>query len=165
MVGGSSDAFARAEPVLSAMGKNLTHCGGAGSGQAAKICNNMILGISMIAVSEAFGLADRLGLSRQAMFDVASKASGQCWALTSYCPVPGPVPASPANRGYQPGFAADLMLKDLNLSQAAAQGAGANTTLGAAATALYHRMAAVEGQGGRDFSAIFQMIAGDTNEL
>jgi 3-hydroxyisobutyrate dehydrogenase len=165
MVGGHADAYARAEPVLRAMGRNLTHCGGGGAGQAAKICNNMILGISMIAVSEAFALADRLGLSRQAMFDVASTASGQCWALTSYCPVPGPVPTSPANRGYLPGFAAALMLKDLNLSQAAANSAGANTPLGAAATALYRQMTEVEGQGGRDFSAIFEMIAGQAHDI
>lgn len=165
MVGGSTTAFARAEPILCAMGKNLTLCGGAGAGQAAKICNNMILGISMIAVSEAFALADSLGLSRQAMFDVSSKASGQCWALTSYCPVPGPLPSSPANRDYQPGFAANLMLKDLNLSQAAAHSTGQKTPLGAAATALYQKMTEVEGQGGRDFSAIFEMIAGKNDDL
>ncbi len=152
MAGGSPEAFARAQPLLAAMGKNLTHCGDAGAGQAAKICNNMILGISMIAVSEAFGLADKLGLSRQALFDVASKSSGQCWSLTTYCPVPGPVPTSPANNGYKPGFAAALMLKDLRLSQAASEGAGAQTPLGAAATALYAAMDAA-GEGGRDFSA------------
>ncbi|WP_284165034.1 3-hydroxyisobutyrate dehydrogenase [Frigidibacter sp. SD6-1] len=159
MAGGSVQAFARAQPCLAAMGKNLTHCGDAGAGQAAKICNNMILGISMIAVSEAFGLADRLGLSRQALFDVASKSSGQCWSLTSYCPVPGPVPASPANNGYKPGFAAALMLKDLRLSQAAAGDAGAETPLGQAATAIYERMEAL-GLGGRDFSAVFEMLTG-----
>lgn len=160
MAGGSDRAFDRARPLLSAMGRNLTHCGEAGAGQAAKICNNMILGISMIAVSEAFGLADRLGLSRQALFDVASKSSGQCWSLTTYCPVPGPVPTSPANNGYKPGFAAALMLKDLRLSQAAAQGAGAQTPLGAAATALYAEMEQA-GEGGRDFSAIFERLAGE----
>ena len=159
MAGGTAEAYARAEPLLAAMGKARTHCGEAGAGQAAKICNNMILGISMIAVSEAFGLADRLGLSRQAMFDVASKSSGQCWSLTSYCPVPGPVPTSPANNGYKPGFAAALMLKDLRLSQAAAEGAGANTPLGAEATALYEAMDKA-GLGGRDFSAIFEMLTG-----
>lgn len=159
MAGGSVDASERAKPVLSAMGKNLTHCGGEGAGQAAKICNNMILGISMIAVSEAFGLADKLGLSRQALFDVASKSSGQCWSLTTYCPVPGPVPTSPANNGYKPGFAAALMLKDLRLSQAASEGAGAATPLGAAATALYEAMDKA-GEGGRDFSAIFERLAG-----
>jgi 3-hydroxyisobutyrate dehydrogenase len=157
MVGGSTDAFARAQPMLAAMGRNLTHCGEAGAGQAAKICNNMILGISMIAVSEAFGLADKLGLSRQALFDVAAKSSGQCWSLTSYCPVPGPVPTSPANNGYKPGFAAALMLKDLRLSQAASEGTGAETPLGAAATSLYEAMVA-EGDGGRDFSAIFERL-------
>ena len=159
MAGGSTEAFARAMPFLQAMGKNMTHCGDAGAGQAAKICNNMILGISMIAVSEAFGLADRLGLSRQALFDVASKSSGQCWSLTSYCPVPGPVPASPANNGYKPGFAAALMLKDLRLSQAAAQGAGAETPLGQAATEIYERMEEL-GLGSRDFSAVFEMLTG-----
>ena len=159
MAGGAAPAFDRALPILQAMGKNLTHCGDDGAGQAAKICNNMILGISMIAVSEAFGLADKLGLSRQAMFDVASKSSGQCWSLTTYCPVPGPVPTSPANNGYKPGFAAALMLKDLKLSQDAAGGSGANTPLGAAATALYDQMAQA-GEGGRDFSAIFEMLAG-----
>ncbi|MCF8484743.1 MAG: 3-hydroxyisobutyrate dehydrogenase [Rhodobacteraceae bacterium] len=158
MVGGSTDAFARAQPLLAAMGRNLTHCGEAGAGQAAKICNNMILGISMIAVSEAFGLADKLGLSRQALFDVAAKSSGQCWSLTSYCPVPGPVPTSPANNGYKPGFAAALMLKDLRLSQAASEGTGAETPLGAAATSLYEAMVA-EGDGGRDFSAIFERLS------
>lgn len=158
MAGGSDEAFARAHPVLAAMGRNLTHCGQAGAGQAAKICNNMILGISMIAVSEAFGLADRLGLSRQALFDVASKSSGQCWSLTTYCPVPGPVPTSPANTGYKPGFAADLMLKDLRLSQSASTEVGAMTPLGSAATALYEAMVA-QGQGGRDFSAIVEMLA------
>jgi 3-hydroxyisobutyrate dehydrogenase len=121
MVGGATAAFARAQPILAAMGKKIVQCGDAGAGQAAKICNNMILGISMIAVAEAFVLAEKLGLSHQALFDVASTASGQCWALTSYCPVPGPVPASPANHDYQPGFAAALMLKDLTL---AAQEAG-----------------------------------------
>ena len=161
MVGGADAAFAKARPVLSAMGRNLTHCGQAAAGQAAKICNNMLLGISMIAVSEAFGLADRLGLSRQALFDVAAKSSGQCWSLTAYCPVPGLVPTSPANNGYQPGFSAALMLKDLQLSQQAAARSGANTPLGAAATALYQRMAEVDGLGGRDFSAIFEMLAGD----
>lgn len=158
MAGGSAEAFQRATPLLQAMGRNLAHCGDAGAGQAAKICNNMILGISMIAVSEAFGLADKLGLSRQALFDVASKSSGQCWSLTTYCPVPGPVPTSPANNGYKPGFAAALMLKDLRLSQSAATGAGAQTPLGAAATALYEAMDKA-GQGGRDFSAIFERLA------
>ena len=120
MAGGEPGAFARAEPVLQHMGKKIVHCGGAGAGQAAKICNNLILGISMVAVGEAFVLAEKLGLSHQALYDVASTSSGQCWALTSYCPVPGPVPASPANNGYKPGFAAALMLKDLKLAREAA---------------------------------------------
>ena len=113
MVGGSEAGFARALPVLQAMGKTIVHAGPAGSGQAAKICNNMILGVSMIAVSEGFALADRLGLDRQKLFEISSKSSGQCWSMTSYCPAPGPVPAAPSNRDYQPGFTADMMLKDL----------------------------------------------------
>lgn len=157
MVGGSPAAFARAEPILAAMGKKIVACGDAGAGQAAKICNNMILGISMIAVSEAFVLAEKLGLSHQALFDVASTSSGQCWSLTTYCPVPGPVPTSPANRDYQPGFAAALMLKDLALSQDAAASAGAATPLGAAATKLYEAMVAAE-QGGVDFSGIINRL-------
>ncbi len=159
MAGGAADAFARAEPLLEPMAGRVVHCGDDGAGQAAKICNNMILGISMIGVGEAFVLAEKLGLSHQALFDVASVSSGQCWSLTSYCPVPGPVPASPANRAYQPGFAAALMLKDLRLAQEAAQSAGAVTPLGAAAAQLY---ALFNGQGGaaRDFSGIIEMLRG-----
>ncbi|MFY7777997.1 MAG: 3-hydroxyisobutyrate dehydrogenase [Elstera sp.] len=157
MVGGGADAFARAEAILAAMGTKIVHCGDAGAGQAAKICNNMILGISMIAVSEAFVLAEKLGLSQQALFDVSSTSSGQCWSLTTYCPVPGPVPTSPANRDYQPGFAAALMLKDLILSQDAAASAGATTPLGAAATRLYAAMVDAE-QGGVDFSGIVNRL-------
>jgi 3-hydroxyisobutyrate dehydrogenase len=160
MAGGSKDAFARAEPLLKPMAGRIVHCGEAGAGQAAKICNNMILGISMIGVSEAFVLAERLGLSHQALFDVASTSSGQCWSLTSYCPVPGPVPNSPANRDYRPGFAAALMLKDLKLSQEAAQASGAPTPLGAAATQLYALMNA-QGEGGTDFSGIIRLLRGD----
>src|SRR5881227_1694799 len=130
MCGGEEKAFAAAKPVLENMGKKLVHCGSAGAGQAAKICNNMILGISMIAVGEAFVLAEKLGLSHQALFDVASTSSGQLWSLTTYCPVPGPVSASPANNSYKPGFAAALMLKDLLLSQDAANTSGARTPLG-----------------------------------
>src|ERR1700676_652704 len=130
MAGGEEKAFAAAKPVLEKMGKKIVHCGGAGAGQAAKICNNMILGVSMIAVSEAFALAEKLGLSHQALFDVASTSSGQFWALTSYCPVPGPVPTSPANNDYKPGFASALMVKDLTLAQDAANAAGAATPLG-----------------------------------
>ena len=160
MVGGTEQAFGAAHPILSAMGRKIVHCGGAGAGQAAKICNNMILGTSMIAVSEAFVLGERLGLSHQALFDVASTASGQCWALTTYCPVPGPVPASPANWDYQPGFAVALMLKDLRLAQEAARSAGANAALGQHAADIYGAFAAA-GQAGMDFSAIIHAIRGD----
>ncbi|MGE0499942.1 MAG: 3-hydroxyisobutyrate dehydrogenase [Rhizobiaceae bacterium] len=160
MTGGSKEAFARAEPILKPMAGRIVHCGDAGSGQAAKICNNMILGISMIGVGEAFVLAEKLGLSHQALFDVASTSSGQCWSLTTYCPVPGPVPNSPANRDYKPGFAAALMLKDLKLSQEAAQAAGAVTPLGAEATQLYALFDAM-GHGGADFSGIIRFLRGD----
>ncbi len=159
MAGGADDAFARGKPILEKMGRKIVHCGGAGAGQAAKICNNMILGISMIGVGEAFVLAEKLGLSHQALFDVASTSSGQCWSLTTYCPVPGPVPTSPANNGYKPGFAADLMLKDLKLAQEAAASAGAATPLGAAAAQLYALFAA-QGEGGADFSGIINMLRG-----
>ncbi len=159
MAGGSTDAFARAEPLLQPMAGKIVHCGEAGAGQAAKICNNIILGISMIGVSEAFVLAEKLGLSHQALFDVASTSSGQCWSLTTYCPVPGPVPTSPANRDYQPGFAASLMLKDLKLAQEAAQGAGAVTPLGAEAAQLYALFEAA-GHGGADFSGIVRFLRG-----
>jgi 3-hydroxyisobutyrate dehydrogenase len=159
MCGGEPEAFARAQPILELMGKKIVHCGGAGAGQAAKICNNMILGISMIAVGEAFVLAEKLGLDKQALFDVASTASGQCWSLTTYCPVPGPVPTSPANNGYKPGFAAALMLKDLQLAQDAAKTAGANTALGQHAAKLYQDFVDA-GQGGVDFSGIINAIRG-----
>ena len=159
MAGGAPEAFARAEPVLSLMGKRVVHCGEAGAGQAAKICNNMILGISMIGVAEAFVLAERIGLSPQALFDVASTASGQCWSLTTYCPVPGPVPTSPANNGYKPGFAAALMLKDLRLAQEAALASGAATPLGAEAAQLYALFNAA-GHAEDDFSGIINFIRG-----
>lgn len=159
MAGGAPDAFARAEPVLLQMGKRIVHCGEAGAGQAAKICNNMILGISMIGVCEAFVLAEKLGLSHQALFDVASTASGQCWSLTTYCPVPGPVPTSPANSGYKPGFASALMLKDLKLAQEAASASGASTPLGATAAQLYGLHNAW-GEGDADFSGIIHLIRG-----
>jgi 3-hydroxyisobutyrate dehydrogenase len=159
MVGGSDAAFARARPILERMGKTIVHAGGAGAGQAAKICNNMILGVSMIAVSEAFVLAEKLGLDKQKLFDISSKSSGQCWSMTSYCPVPGPVPASPANRDYQAGFTAAMMLKDLKLAQAAAKSAGAKTALGAEAAAIYDRYVGA-GEGGRDFSGIIRFIRG-----
>jgi 3-hydroxyisobutyrate dehydrogenase len=139
------------------MGKRIVHCGPAGNGQAAKICNNLILGASMIAVSEAFVLGEKLGLSHQALFDVASASSGQCWSLTNYCPVPGPVPASPANNGYQPGFTAALMLKDLKLAKAAADSVGAKTALGALAAEIYQDFAE-RGQGAMDFSAIINFV-------
>ena len=157
MAGGSVEAFALAEPVLRHMAGKVVHCGEAGAGQAAKICNNMILGVSMIAVGEAFVLAEKLGLSHQALFDVASTSSGQCWSLTSYCPVPGPVPTSPANRDYRPGFAAALMLKDLTLAQEAAGSSGAFTPLGEAAADLYERFNE-NGHGSEDFSAIIRYI-------
>jgi 3-hydroxyisobutyrate dehydrogenase len=159
MVGGSEPAFARAEPILAAMGKTIVHAGGAGTGQAAKICNNMMLGIQMISVCEAMALAEKLGLDQQKLFDISAKASGQCWALTAYCPVPGPVPGSPANRDYQPGFTAAMMLKDLKLAQGAAQAVGAATPLGAEAAQLY-TLFALEGNEGLDFSAIIKMIQG-----
>ncbi|MGC2775538.1 MAG: 3-hydroxyisobutyrate dehydrogenase [Bradyrhizobium sp.] len=157
MCGGEDGAFAKAKPILETMGKKIVHCGGAGAGQAAKICNNMILGISMIAVSEAFALGEKLGLSHQALFDVASTSSGQCWSLTSYCPVPGPVPASPANNDYRPGFATALMLKDLTLSQDAAKAAGAATPLGQQAQEIYKAFEAA-GHGAVDFSGIIQHV-------
>jgi 3-hydroxyisobutyrate dehydrogenase len=159
MVGGTDDAFARARPVLETMGRTIVHAGGSGNGQAAKICNNMILGVSMIAVSEAFLLAEKLGLDAQRLFDIASKSSGQCWSMTSYCPVPGPVPASPANRDYQAGFTAAMMLKDLKLAQDAAGSAGAATPLGAAAAGLYDAFAG-HGHAGEDFSAIIRFLRG-----
>jgi 3-hydroxyisobutyrate dehydrogenase len=157
MVGGTDGAVGKAHPILECMGKTIVHCGGPGTGQAAKICNNMILGISMIAVSEAFNLADGLGLDRQKLFDVAAKSSGQCWSLTSYCPVPGPVPTSPANRDYAPGFTAAMMLKDLNLAQAAATGAKTATPLGAEAAAIYEAFVA-QGGSAIDFSGIIRHL-------
>jgi 3-hydroxyisobutyrate dehydrogenase len=157
MVGGSAHAFARGKPILERMGKRVVHCGEAGNGQAAKICNNMILGASMIAVSEAFVLGEKLGLSHQALFDVASASSGQCWSLTSYCPVPGPVPASPANNGYKPGFAAALMLKDLKLAREAAESVKAQTALGAHAAEIYEHFAK-QGHSALDFSGIINLV-------
>jgi 3-hydroxyisobutyrate dehydrogenase len=159
MVGGPERAFVRAQSILEKMGKTIVHAGGPGNGQAAKICNNMILGISMIAVSEAFVLAEQLGLEHQKLFDIASKSSGQCWSLTTYCPVPGPVPASPANRDYQAGFTAAMMLKDLKLSQDAAKSSGAKTHLGADAAKIYTQYVE-SGEGARDFSGIIRFIRG-----
>jgi 3-hydroxyisobutyrate dehydrogenase len=157
MVGGKTEAFARAQPVLAAMGRTIVHAGPAGNGQAAKICNNMILGVSMIAVCEAFSLGERLGLPAQTLFDITAKSSGQCWALTSYCPVPGPVPSSPANRDYAPGFTAAMMLKDLRLAQQAAGATAAPTPLGAAAANLY-QMFVDDGTAGLDFSGIYRLF-------
>jgi 3-hydroxyisobutyrate dehydrogenase len=159
MVGGPEAAFDRGRGVLEAMGKTIVHAGGHGNGQAAKICNNMILGASMIVVSEAFLLAEKLGLDAQKLFDIASKSSGQCWSMTSYCPVPGPVPTSPANRDYQAGFTAAMMLKDLKLAQEAARATRASTPLGAGAAAVYQQF--VEGgDGGVDFSGIIRFLRG-----
>jgi 3-hydroxyisobutyrate dehydrogenase len=159
MVGGDAKDFTRAEPILAAMGKTIVHAGPAGSGQAAKICNNMMLGIAMVGVCEAFALAEKLGLDAQKLFDISSKSSGQCWSLTTYCPVPGPVPTSPANRDYAPGFTAEMMLKDLRLAQQAAQAAGTTTPLGANAAALYGLMVN-GGAGAKDFSAMFRFLTG-----
>ncbi|HTW35697.1 MAG TPA: 3-hydroxyisobutyrate dehydrogenase [Rhizomicrobium sp.] len=160
MCGGLEDSFARARPILENMGKRVVLAGGPGAGQAAKICNNMLLAISMIGTCEAFVLAEKLGLDPQKLFEIASTSSGQCWSLTTYCPVPGPVPTSPANRGYAGGFAAALMLKDLKLSQAAAQSSGAPTPLGAEATQLYALFAA-QGRENLDFSGIIKMLRGE----
>ncbi len=157
MAGGSEAAFARAEPILAAMGKAIVHAGPAGNGQAAKMCNNMIHGVSMIAVSEAFMLSERLGLDAQKLFDISSRSSGQCWSLTTYCPVPGPVPASPANRDYAAGFTAAMMLKDLRLAEQAANATGAATPLGAQAAALY-ALYCNAGNAAADFSGIIRMI-------
>ena len=160
MCGGPDAAFERARPFLDAMGKTIVLTGGAGNGQAAKVCNNMILAISMIGVCEAYAMAEKLGLDHQKLFDITSKSSGQCWAISNYCPVPGPVPASPANRDYQAGFTAAMMLKDLKLSQAAAASAGQGTALGAHAAQLFDKF--VESGGGPlDFSGIYRMIRGN----
>lgn len=159
MVGGTDQSFAAAQPYLDHMGANIIHAGQAGSGQAAKICNNMMLGIQMISVSEAFVLAEKLGLEAQKLFEISSKASGQCWSLTSYCPVPGPVPTSPANKDYKAGFAAAMMLKDLRLAQEAATSAGANTPLGEMSRDLYEKFAA-QSADDMDFSGIINMLRG-----
>lgn len=160
MVGGEADAFERAKPVLQKMGKNIFHAGGSGNGQAAKIANNMLLGITMIATCEAFNLAERLGLDAQTFFNIASTASGQSWSMTSYCPAPGPVPNAPSNRDYKPGFAAAMMLKDMRLAQEAAHAAKAATPLGAQAEALYALMEAA-GKDDLDFSGVMKLIRGD----
>jgi len=162
MVGGEEKAFERGLPILQAMGKNIVHAGAAGNGQAAKICNNMILGVAMIAVSEGFLLAEKLGLDAQKLFDISSKSSGQCWAMTSYCPVPGPVPASPANRNYKAGFTTAMMLKDLVLAQQAAAAVGVATPMGALAQSLQSLNAAT-GQAGLDFSSVINMLRGKSD--
>ena len=159
MVGGTAEAFARAEPVLAAMGKAVIHAGSAGAGQAAKICNNMILGATMVATAEAFILAEKLGLDAQTFFDISSKSSGQSFSMTTFCPVPGPVPAAPSNRSYEGGFATALMLKDLKLAVEAAQASGAAVPMGAAAASLYAMFNGLGG-GGKDFSAIIKMLDG-----
>ncbi len=154
MVGGSEEAFSTAKPLFDIMGQKAVHCGPSGNGQAAKICNNMILGVTMIATCEAFALADKLGLSREAMFDVVSTSSGYSWSMNAYCPAPGVGPQSPADNGYKPGFAAELMLKDLGLSQQAAEAADADTPMGARALELYRAFVENEDGRGRDFSAM-----------
>ncbi len=164
MVGCDDALFAEVEAVLTPMARVVIHAGGAGAGQAAKICNNMVLGVSMLGVCEGFALAEKLGLDPERFFEIASKSSGQCWSLTSYCPWPGPVPSAPSNRGYEGGFLANLMLKDLKLAQAAAASSGASTPLGAQAEALYALFAGL-GHGGKDFSAVLQMLRGKLEEL
>jgi 3-hydroxyisobutyrate dehydrogenase len=157
MVGGPAQAFARAEPILQKMGKTIVHAGGAGNGQAAKICNNMILAASMIAVCEGFALGERLGVPAQTLFDICSTSTSQCWAMTGYCPVPGPVPAAPSNRGYAAGFTAANMLKDLRLAQQAAGATATATPLGAAAASLY-QLFVDSGAAGQDFSGIMPFL-------
>jgi 3-hydroxyisobutyrate dehydrogenase len=157
MVGVSDQSVERATPVLQQMGKAVIHAGGPGNGQAAKLCNNMMLGIQMLSVAEGFALADRLGLDRQKLFDIASKSSGSCWSLTVNCPVPGPVPASPANRDYEGGFLTELMLKDMRLAQDAGASSGAATPLAAVATQLY-ALAAQGGFAKKDFSSLFEFL-------
>ena len=159
MVGGPEDAFAVCEPILKAMGRNILRCGDVGAGQAAKLCNNMTLAATMIVTCEAFVMAEKLGLSHDALFKVLSTSSAQSWAVSTYCPVPGPVPTSPANRDYKPGFAAALMTKDLGLAQEAAAGVGANAEVGAHALALYRKFME-QGGGDTDFSGIIKMIRG-----
>jgi 3-hydroxyisobutyrate dehydrogenase len=156
MVGGSDEAFVRAQPILAAMGKAVIHAGAAGNGQAAKICNNMLLAIHMIGTCEAFAMADRLGLDAQTFYDISSVSSGQCWSMTSYCPVPGVGPVTPADNGYQGGFAAGLMLKDLKLAIEAAAGAGAKVELGEHARAIYEAFAAENAA--TDFSGIIRTL-------
>lgn len=157
MVGGSEDAFAAAKPFLDVMGKTIVHAGPAGNGQVAKVCNNMLLGISMIGTCEAFAMGEKLGLDPKVLFEISSKASGQCWSMTSYCPAPGIVPTAPSNRDYTPGFAAAMMLKDLRLSQEAAASANAKTPMGKAATEFYEKFVDA-GNGGVDFSGVIREL-------
>jgi 3-hydroxyisobutyrate dehydrogenase len=163
LVGGAAAAFAGAAPILEAMGRTIVHAGPSGSGQTAKICNNMILAASMIAVCEGFALAEKLGLPAQTLFDICSKSTSQCWAMTGYCPVPGPVPAAPSNRNYAPGFTAANMLKDLRLAQQAAGATAATTPLGAMAANLY-QLYVDSGCGGLDFSGIMQLLRQSQSE-
>ncbi|MBL1241793.1 MAG: 3-hydroxyisobutyrate dehydrogenase [OCS116 cluster bacterium] len=158
MCGGSDEAFAKAKPILDVVGGNIIHAGASGTGQAAKICNNMMLGIQMISVCEAFAMADALGLDRQKLYDISSKASGQCWSLTTYCPVPGPIPTTPANNDYEPGFATAMMLKDLRLAADAAKAVGVNTQIGQKAKELYEAMSEA-GLDNKDFSAYFEFMS------
>lgn len=160
MAGGTAEAYAQAEPILKGMGKNTFHAGGAGNGQAAKIANNMLLGISMIGTCEAFNLAKKLGLDAQTFYNIASVSSGQCWSMTSYCPAPGPVPAAPSNRDYKAGFAVAMMLKDLHLAAGAARDAGAAIRLGETAEAIYQSLSD-DGQDGLDFSGVMLRVKGD----
>ena len=160
MVGGTAEGFAAAKPYLDIMGQNIFHAGGSGNGQVAKVCNNMLLGISMIGTAEAFMLGEKLGLDAQTLFDISSTASGQCWSMTSYCPAPGPVPTSPANNDYQAGFTAAMMLKDLILAQEASTSAAAATPMGQRAAELYTQMAEA-GHDGLDFSGIMKMLKGE----
>lgn len=164
MVGCADADLAAVEAALAPMGKAVIHAGAVGSGQAAKICNNMLLGISMLGVCEAFALAEKLGLGADRFFEIAAKSSGQCWSLTTYCPWPGPVPTAPSNRGYEGGFLTSLMLKDLKLAQAAAAGCGAATPMGAEAEALYALFDGL-GHGHKDFSAVLQLLRGRLEEL
>ncbi len=160
MAGGTADAFSKAEPILKGMGKNIFHAGGAGNGQAAKIANNMLLGISMIGTCEAFNLAEKLGLDAETFFKISSVSSGQCWSMTSYCPAPGPVPTSPANRDYKPGFAVAMMLKDLHLAADAAKASGAEIRLGEIAEGIYQSLSD-RGLHGLDFSGVMKDVKGD----
>jgi 3-hydroxyisobutyrate dehydrogenase len=164
MVGGPSDAFETAKPLFDIMGQKAVHCGDAGNGQAAKICNNMILGATMIATCEAFALADKLGLARDAMFDVVSTSSGYSWSMNAYCPAPGVGPTSPADNGYKPGFASELMLKDLRLSQQAAEAVSADTPMGQRAMELYAQFVEAEDGRGMDFSAMLPRFSARTRD-